>query len=900
MRVRGLPWDYILFIFFCLSVPSLHGAEASQVEAVTGSPFGVARVTLPFPAEDRELPLAQAAVRLVEPANRVHYPAVTDGIRRPLLGGGLRRGADLTVMFLFEGDTPFELTLGTPTRQRVTVTPKRRSRLVYRAMLRRWWRGYRRSLDSLTEKSHHPPLIQTYLTSMLARRLHLQTPLVRQLISDRAENKGYRVLELLSGAGAAKSQMTKSISLGEQSASRVAELPLPTELDWNRKPMPRPEREVTIEPLAKRVPEECFYIRFGQYSNMLWLNTLLEEYGGELKSMISARGYRRGVNQRIHDQLAVHQGPLARLLGSQAIVDVAVIGMDTFTREGAAIGVVFETQGPLLGVDLLRQRQMALARGKENGATVTSVKIRGRDVSFLSTPHNQLRSYYVVDDEFHLVTNTREIVERFLDVGDGKGSLGASGEFHHARSVLPIDRQDTMFIYFSSAFFRNLLSPRYQIELDRRLRAATGLELAMLSRLAARGEGRTGETVEELVASGLLPDTFEGRPGQSRPITEDSRVVDSRRGQHGFFTPVPDTPVKAVSAVERERYLQRADYYAEHPKQIDPILIALKRHDLEDDGCERITMDAFMTPVEGFKYRLPLSLLGEPSPYKLVPPEDNLILIDAAVRGATLSPDVPPHRLFLGVQNREPLTESGPDDVLRWLRILRTAPGFLGAWPKPGFLDAVPFVPQDIEGISNIPFGLLRWQGRGFSVLSWDQDILTEASEQLGFVEEDHSAQVRIHVKDLRNAKFRGWLNQLGHERAYQVSVANARLMSILTQQFKVPQSESRGVAEQLLDAELVCALGGKYEVSRRGDENLWTSTAWPAARHAHPPADYTTPLLHWFRGLRARVVKHPDRLVLSGHLDLHRKTDAAGSQFPFFDMFGGTRGQESEPGESN
>lgn len=895
MRVRGLPWGYVLVLCLCLSGRPLHGAEATRVEAVAGSPFGVASVTFPFPEADRDLPLAQAAVRLVEPVHRVHYPAITEGIRRPLFGGGLRRGANLTVMFLFEGDAPFKLILGTPTRQTVTVTPQRRSRLVYRGMLRRWWRGYRRSLESLTENSHHPPLLQTYLTSMLARRLHLQTPLLRELISDRAENKGYRVLELLAGAGTARSRMAKSMNLGEQAASREADLPLPAELDWGRPPIPTPDGEVPIEPLATRVPEECFYIRFGQYSNLLWFNTLLEEFGGELKSMVRARGYRTGVSQRIQDQLAVRQGPLAKLLGARAIVDVAFIGMDTFTREGAAIGVVFQAQGPMLGVDLLRQRQAALAREKENGATVTTVKIQGREVSFLSTPDNQLRSYYVVDDEFHLVTNTREIVERFLEVGEGEGSLGASGEFQQARSVLPIDRQDTMFVYFSSAFFRNLLSPRYQTELDRRLRAAIGIELAVLSRLAAEGEGRGAETVEDLIASGLLPATFQSRPGESRPITEDSRVVDSRRGQHGFFTPVPDIPVKTVSALERERYLELADYYAEHPKQIDPILIALKREDLEEDGCERITMDAFMTPVDGFKYQLPLSLLGKPSPHKLVPPEDNLILIDASVRGATLSPDVPPHRLFLGVQNHEPLTESGPDDVLRWLRLLRTAPGFLGAWPKPGFLDAIPFVSQDIEGISHVPLGLLRWQGRGFSVLSWDRDILTEASEQLGFIEEASPAQVRIHVKDLRQAKFRGWLDQVGHERAYQVSVANARLMSLLTQQFNVPQSESRRLAEQLLDAELVCALGGKYEVSPHTDGNLWTSTAWPATRDAPPPDDYTTPLLHWFRGLRAQVLKHPDRLVVSGNVDIHRDTDAADSEFPFFDMFGGTRREESE-----
>lgn len=884
VRVHGI-------VILCLSLAAIDPAAGSRVEAVVGEPFGVARIRLAFPAEDRHPPLAQAAVTLAEPAGRVHYLAVTEGIRRPLFGGGLRRSSQLAVMFLFEGQEPFEVTVKTPTPRTIQVVPERRARLAHRNLLRQWWRGYRRCLDSVTEGSHNPPVIQTYLTSMLARRLDLRTSLLGELTGERAMNKGYRVLELLSGAGTARAQITESTSLGEWSIAEAARRPLPDGPDATGPRVPEPEGEVTIESLAKRVPPECFYIRFGQYANFLWLDELLDEFGGELKSILSARGHERRVNERVHDQLAVDQGPLAKLLGAQAIVDVAFIGMDTFLREGAAIGVLFEARGPLLGVDLRRQRQAALSRQKKNGATLKTVTIRGHEVSFLSTPDNQLRSYYLVDDNYHLVTNSRAIVEQFLAVAEGGASLAGTAEFHQARDVLPVTRNHTMFVYFSSAFLRNLLSPHYQIELDRRLRAAAAIELTTLARLAAKGEGRAGgEGLEELVSAGLLPAGFDTPSGTSRPTLHDSHLIDSQRGRHGFFTPVPDMAVDTVSIPELERYRRRARYYAEHPKQVDPILLAVTREDLKNERCERIKMEAFMTPMPGFKYQLPLSLLGDPSPYKLVPPDDNLVLIDAAARGGTLSPNIPPHRLFLCIQDRESLTQSSPEDVLRPLRILRTAPGFLGAWPKPGFLDAIPFVPEDAEGISRIPLGLLRWQGRGFSVLSWDEDLLTEASEQLGFIKEDHAAQVRLRVKDLRQAKFRDWLDQLGYERAYRVSVANARLMSLLHQQLRVPLSECRDVAEKLLDVKLICALEGHYEVARTDNGPLWQSTAWPSSRQNAPPADYATPLVRWFRGLEARVVQHSDRLVVRGHLDIHRETGGTDSKIPFFDLLGGER----------
>ena len=59
------------------------------------------------------------------------------------------------------------------------------------------------------------------------------------------------------------------------------------------------------------------------------------------------------MSQRVQDQLALEQGVLAELLGPQAIADVAMLGMDTFTREGAAIGAIFEAKNRLLEVDLV-------------------------------------------------------------------------------------------------------------------------------------------------------------------------------------------------------------------------------------------------------------------------------------------------------------------------------------------------------------------------------------------------------------------------------------------------------------------------------------------------------------------------------------------------------------------
>jgi hypothetical protein len=862
----------------------------AQVEAVTGQPFGVAEVTVAFPPADVGAAVGSSTFTVSSPDGRVFYPAFNRGFLIRVLGDSAPPPGQLNVMFLFQGDAPFDVTIRTPTAQTVHVAPRSRNPAAFHRVMGRWWRYYIAFLREQFIDSDYPPVAETYLSSMLARRLNLPETLVQRLTADSSKSHGRQTLELLSGAEAMRMDVLKNSSLGLHLDTQSATLPLPDPVAWRRVSLDTQHADVTVEPMAMRVPPECFYVRFGQYSNYLWLNALLQDYGGEIGSMISSRGLRTGVSERVQDQLALEQGVLAELLGPQAIADVAMIGMDTFTREGAAIGAIFQATGNLLGADLVRQRQEALFREKDNGSTLSTVQIAGRDVSFLSTPDNRLRSFYVIDGPYHLVANSRRIVERFLEVREGTGALGASAEFRQARRSVPTSRDDTIFVYFSSAFFENLLSPPYQIELHRRLQAATDLEQITLAQLAARCERKPGDTLDKLVDAQLLPRGTGARPDGGAPVIADTRVFDSLRGARGFFIPVPDLPVDKVSPAEHERYTAQRTYYEQNWQQMDPLLVALKRYALDSEGRERITIDAFISPLDDTKYDWLLSSLGEPTKYQLVPPTDNIVSVEAAVRGGLLFPGIPAHTLFLGIQDHEPLARYTPDNVLRFLRIARTVPGFLGAWPKPGFLDVLPLSlagAPDAQGFSQLLLGIWRWQGRGFSMLSMDRTLLQDVSEQVGFVEVDDPAQIRVRVGDLSTAKFGDWLDAMGYERARQVSVGNAQFLGILTQQLGVPPESALDIAQQLLDAQLVCPLGGTYQRTEQGEFAAWQSTAWPAARRDEVPAAYVTPPLDWFRGLDARVVRYPNQLVVHAYMDMQRKDREPVIDLPLFDLFG-------------
>ena len=102
--------------------------------------------------------------------------------------------------------------------------------------------------------------------------------------------------------------------------------------------------------------------------------------------------------------------------------------------------------------------------------------------------------------------------------------------------------------------------------------------------------------------------------------------------------------------------------------------------------------------------------------------------------------------------------------------------------------------------------------------------------------------------------------------------------------------NEALGVAEELLDAELRCPLGGDYElVKPEGLPPVWQSTSWPDQAGGPPPADYKAPLLEWFRGADAHLNKTGDNLMVHAEIDMQRKPEEKPKfELPLFNLFGG------------
>ena len=274
----------------------------------------------------------------------------------------------------------------------------------------------------------------------------------------------------------------KNRMLGRGDFGEVANLPLPPAPAWSPLPLAGNVPAAEIEPLAMHVPQSWFYVRFGRFSNYLWLNHLLEEYGGDISSMVTLRSYLAPMNKRLQNQFGLEQNVLGELLGDKVISDVALVGRDTFAREGAAMGIMFQAiNTKVLKNDLSQQRDRALERVKDNGAKAETLQIAGREVSFYSTPDNRLRSFYAVDGDYHLVTTSRAMVEQFLAASDGRSSLGKLGRIplRSPNDAARPQRHDLCL--FLVRIFSRAVSPQYSVELERRMKSVTDIELLMLA-----------------------------------------------------------------------------------------------------------------------------------------------------------------------------------------------------------------------------------------------------------------------------------------------------------------------------------------------------------------------------------------------------------------------------------
>ncbi len=846
-----------------------------QAGAVAGEPFGVGQIEFMSPPNVRLDAGGGEPVILQERNGRLLYPAFSKQPVRGLLRSLINRPQRMTAWFLFRGVEPLEISIPELSIGPFLVRPVADD-LGQPQLLASWWRAYTSEgpLGGLfSGQDATPPDVKDYLTAMLAARLRLPPPWLGEepALSD--------PMDLLLGSEKLRTAALRNAF--DRPHGEKADQPLPEPIKLPVAELGEPPADVKVESLAAHVPEECFYVRFGSFGNFQWCRTYLSDTGGDIRQLVSARGLDYGLNTRLEQQLVLKTSVLSKLFGDLLISDVAMIGNDTFLREGAAMGLLFESRNNgLLSNNFQTQRLTAL---KENPAAREElVEIAGRSVSYISTPDGNVRSYYAVDGDYHFFATSRALVQRFFEVGAGERSLAVNRQFRHARADYPLSRGDSVFAFLSTAFMEQLIGPRYRIEMDRRLAASVDLELMQLARLAAKAEGRPHASTEELIGGGFLPAGFGQRCDGSHCVPAgEGLLADSFRSGRGAFLSVPDVAVDHATASEVDGYRALTHYLSARLEYVEPWLMAIKRFPHANQG-ERVTVDLRFSPSAGSFYEFLARWLGDgpPTPKRVEAVSGNVLAVEALIGG---------RQTFAGLRDCNPLRifgMEGENIVDRLLISLTSFPtdtlvGYVGVAGKGGgleFLGDFRFAPPDPQGFSRSRGPVWRRQWENFAVLSFHPRVLEEVVPRLTVVDAARPAHGRIRVADLRDTQFAMGIDSFVARRAKAVSMGNVHFMDSLIQQMHVPPAECQGVAESLLGGKLVCPVGGKFVLAQpnRPQASRWS---WAPPTAPARPANGTGPayladVLNWFRGLEGDAVV--EGRTIRAHLEIASQPPAS------------------------
>lgn len=871
----------MLAVIFALA-GSVNAQAKVQARAVVspGRIFGVGRIVVPL---DKKIAAAigqgrlcnfefVSSLRIGDTDKRVLYPVFADG--DIVLVEDDELPEEISVDFLFRGDGPLTVTLTGASKRPITVKIKPTSdKNLHYQMLHNWWDSFAGRVEELSDADFYPPQFDNYVLAMLSRRLNLTMP--RTTYAGLGRKDIDQMLGLLLGTESIRIAMQKRTILKKTRKVEKIDPALLNQLKGIEIPpinFPHIPPDVKVESIAMRVPAECFYLRCGSFDNFRWLRGTIDDWGGSMRNMAATRSVDYGISSNLERQLALKESILSKMLGSMLISDVAILGTDTFFREGASVGIMFQAKNNvLLKMQLKRLRQKVTQTNKS--ASLRTVSIGGRKVSLLSTDDNSVRSFYIADGDYHLVTTSRTVARRFLETGKGKSgkSLGASKEFRYARTKVPLNRGDTLFIYLSDAFFRNLTGPLYRIEMTRRMKAMSDIELVHLARLAAHAEGKKADSIKQLIAGEFLPDNFTARPDGSKCVIRNGQLVDSLRGCRGSMLPVCDVKITGVTKSEVWAYQSFSFMYQSQWRQMDPVIVAVKRR--QDKGIENLALDIFITPYAKRHYEWLEQYLGKANNKRLETVFGDIASVEATLRN--YKKDEKPHRVFAGLRDcpvswtikaGKVIPPDGWYEKIPW--------GYLGETTKKDILRLVSGrrVWKHCDKFGYCTSGTFWGRHKGdFYTWANCRPTLELVTPQLKIVNAKRKAQLRLRVDDLSKTHLAGILNASGYMHARKVSSGNSLLLQTIRQQFRIDDKRALREAERVLGARLVCPLGGRY-IMIENQGGLWQSTAWKhnrITRITNIPKNFRFDFLDWFAGLKLEFTLNPAKDTLISRVQL-------------------------------
>ncbi|WP_166829550.1 hypothetical protein [Thalassoroseus pseudoceratinae] len=881
IRVTGL-------VGLCVMLQSASAAETEwQSSAFLGEPFGVGHIE----AQLKDNFPADRSFVFDEHNKRVFYPVVVRSLQDE--GSSV---AKLRVYFLFRGEEPLHLELATTPPTQLTVKPNDDA-TNHRDLLKTWWKHFPKQFLRKQQWHREPEALGTYLTGMLARRLDLDEAYGRRQSSWSRRtgifgNEWSHFAELVIGTRSVKAALQRDTLLKRTDDVEIANQPLPESAELPAVEIPEDFAGRDVEELAYHVPEECFYIRCAGVAEYGWLHNAfatLKMFSQGVQGVTADYTVDPGIHAKLEKQLALRQSTAENLLTPQTLKQLAVIGTDFFVREGAAIGVVFDAHDSKGVADWIKQEQ-SHALEQEPQAKLQTVQIGKTKGTFLATSDHRVRSFHVSVGRFHLVTNSRKIAERFVEISKANGSLGALREYQYTRAVkFPDDRIGPVFVYLSDAFFRNFIGPQYRIEMTRRAKAASDLELVTFAQFVAKSEGVSADSVGDLVSAELLPASILSRPDHSQPTLKNGRPTDSNRGGRGTFLPIPDVGIQGVTKSEVESYKRFTTFYRRIWTRVDPVALAINEAPSDKRGTIRLVFDLYVTPFVAGQYGMLAAFLPKPDDVHVPPPTGSILFLDivSPLFGRLDEESRKDLHLFAGVLDFEvPFTIKNAK--VKYPKVdEERLPGFLGQTKKSGLVQLFVSdrdrdkIKRDADGYGQFRKNWIRVWNDDWLAIAPQKAVLEQVTPHLNVQPAARSAQLRLSLGDVSQAKIRAAAEAEAYVQTRRMSADTAMYLHRLMQQLHLEPAEVPEAAKTIHEGHLLDPLGGQLQWVTATEDSPgagWVSTHWPHrsrfADTAVPPG-FSHPFFESLSGGLIELSLNRSERSLSSHVEIVVPTSA-------------------------
>ncbi len=862
----------------------LNDPPVISASAVSGIPFGVARIelqagpdlTLSFRTNARLHVKSNSGKALYSAFQYIQPRAASEEL--PAIPG------KLVCWFLFDRVVPTGVTLFSEDSVIarniwLDMNPARDAETRDR-LLGEWWKQY--AQFELPHSSAELQSVDRYFKEMLARRLKLKMPpqTMASVEVSSLESEFERTVGMLFGFESIRLAMMAGNAPARAQRAEAANKDLPTSLTLRGVRIPFVRNDIHAEPLAMRVPEECFYLRCGRVRVYHWIRNLVQGWGGSLDGIVATPAVDYHLRAKIERQLALSTSELLKSAVDEQISDCALIGLDPFFSDGAALGVLFEEKtGGRLAEIILNERTRVL--NTEN-ARETVVEILGHPVQQLHTDHHQVRSFYVKDGSYHLVTNSAVLAMRFLETGAGTNCLGNLNEYRYSLSQSQQDGDSPAWLYLPDPFFRSITSPRYRIELERRRRAGEDLLTLQMAHMAASAEAIKDLSVNSLIGLGFLPEGFNQRPDGSLMESNQGEFYNSLRGVHGTFLPIADMAITQCTKSEWIAYEEFKQAYQREWRTMDPVMLTFNRGPQTQLGRENIVLNIRITPYAQQEYRfLQQYLSTQPDQQRLAMSDDDLMGVSGQLKwqGTSYFSHIGliDEKIPFEIRNGQ-IHRTGPNANLSFARsnafALVQPGGHQGICLALDFMRRVQQRRSTEESttasenaVVTFIFGILPIEAmidglikqysqtnQKATALSMDATIRRRVLKQLKTEEAPRPAQLFMQLRDVASSKVYDYLRAYTYVSSRRASEDDASALNRIAEILQGDPQEIRLSLEQSLGASFKCPAGGVYELTRNGGGPLrWSSTAWQKPNlldETAVPDQYQFPFLTWLRGM--------------------------------------------------